>query len=203
MPLISVLHYTRPELGIVVPWWSALLLPVATTASVIVHTPRSLKYAVLYVLYENVLALHKAWASLEGMLACKGGFKWPVTNKTGRSKRRGFSLDIDWKALRAGFSVPVKDKAPVICYVMTLAPLVISLADIYPCCWRPKSQEHICRAQALKQERKRDRKFKSQERFASERAARDTSEFLSEEQLIYRRQPPRRLSLETKAKTNA
>ena len=31
----------------------------------------------------------------------QGGFKWPVTNKTGRSKRRGFSLDIDWKALRA------------------------------------------------------------------------------------------------------
>ena len=45
MPAMMLLHYTRPELGVIVPWWSVLLLPMATTASVLVHTPRSLKYA--------------------------------------------------------------------------------------------------------------------------------------------------------------
>ena len=45
MPAMMLLHYTRPELGVIVPWWSVLLLPMATTASVLVHTPRSIKYA--------------------------------------------------------------------------------------------------------------------------------------------------------------
>ena len=45
MPAMMLLHYTRPELGVIVPWWSVLLLPMATTASVLVHTPRSLKCA--------------------------------------------------------------------------------------------------------------------------------------------------------------
>ena len=92
MPAMMVLHYTRPELGVIVPWWSVLLLPMATTASVLVHTPRSFKYAVLYVLYENVLAMHKASASLEGMLGCARGFTWVVTDKTGVARRHSLSL---------------------------------------------------------------------------------------------------------------
>ncbi len=97
LPAVGVLHFTMPELGIIVPWWSALLLPAATTVSVLCHTPRSLKYMVLYVLYENVLALHKAQASLEGMLGCRRGFQWPVTTKAGRAARHGLSCSIDWR----------------------------------------------------------------------------------------------------------
>lgn len=100
LPLVGVMHYTMPDLGIIVPWWSALLLPVATTLSVLAHTPRSLKYSVLYVLYENVLALHKAHASLEGMLGCQKGFKWPVTAKAGRATHHGLACSFDWQRLR-------------------------------------------------------------------------------------------------------
>jgi len=100
LPMVGVLHYSMPDLGVIVPWWSALLLPAATTLSVMVHTPRSLKYTVLYVLYENVLALHKAQASLEGMLGMLSGFKWPVTLKAGHASRHGFACDADCKRLR-------------------------------------------------------------------------------------------------------
>ena len=94
LPLLALVHYAYPEHGVLVPWWSALLLPIVTTASVLVHTPRSLKYAVLYVLYENVLALHKAVAALEGMVGYRGGFRWPVTIKTGRMKKHGLSRGV-------------------------------------------------------------------------------------------------------------
>ena len=90
LPVMVLVHFTEPEQGVNVPWWSALMLPMLTTFSVIVHTPRSVKYTVLYVLYENVLALHKAVASIEGMLGIEKGKRWTVTTKAGRIRRHGF-----------------------------------------------------------------------------------------------------------------
>ena len=99
LPVVSLLHFAFPEERVVLPWWSALMLPILTTLSVIVHTPRSFKYIVLYVLYENVLAMHKAVASMEGMFGASWGVKWPVTIKAGRSRKHGL-LACDWAALR-------------------------------------------------------------------------------------------------------
>ena len=39
-----------------------------------------------------MLALHKACASLEGMLGARRGFQWVVTAKTGAARRRALSL---------------------------------------------------------------------------------------------------------------
>ncbi len=60
--------------GVHVPLWSVLHAPAAVALSTCAFTgTRGLYFVVQYVLFQNAMALVKAWAVLSGALVCIGG----------------------------------------------------------------------------------------------------------------------------------
>ncbi|KAH6798852.1 Nucleotide-diphospho-sugar transferases superfamily protein [Perilla frutescens var. frutescens] len=70
-----------PEVEI--PKWGAIYLPTIITLINAVGTPRSLHLVILWILFENVMSLHRTKATLIGLLEVGRVNEWVVTEKLG------------------------------------------------------------------------------------------------------------------------
>ncbi|KAK9168435.1 hypothetical protein Syun_000575 [Stephania yunnanensis] len=70
-----------PEVGI--PKWGSVYIPSIITLLNSVGTPRSLHLMVFWILFENVMALHRTKATLIGLLEAGRVNEWVVTEKLG------------------------------------------------------------------------------------------------------------------------
>ncbi|PIA43394.1 hypothetical protein AQUCO_01900047v1 [Aquilegia coerulea] len=83
-----------PEVDI--PKWAAVYLPCIITLLNAVGTPRSLHLLFFWVLFENVMSLHRAKATLIGLLEAGRVNEWIVTEKLGD----GLKSKLDIKTLK-------------------------------------------------------------------------------------------------------
>ncbi|KAL1549352.1 Glucomannan 4-beta-mannosyltransferase 9 [Salvia divinorum] len=74
-----------PEVQI--PKWGAVYIPSIITLLNAVGTPRSLHLLIFWILFENVMALHRAKATLIGLLEIGRVNEWIVTEKLGGTLR--------------------------------------------------------------------------------------------------------------------
>ncbi|XP_062167986.1 glucomannan 4-beta-mannosyltransferase 9 [Alnus glutinosa] len=70
-----------PEVA--VPKWGAVYIPSIITLLNAVGTPRSLHLLIFWILFENVMALHRTKATIIGLLEANGSNEWIVTEKLG------------------------------------------------------------------------------------------------------------------------
>ncbi|XP_023540806.1 glucomannan 4-beta-mannosyltransferase 9-like [Cucurbita pepo subsp. pepo] len=70
-----------PEVEI--PKWGAVYIPTATTIINAIGTPKSFHLTVFWILFENVMSLHRAKATLIGLLEGSRANEWVVTEKLG------------------------------------------------------------------------------------------------------------------------
>ncbi|WJX84752.1 Glucomannan 4-beta-mannosyltransferase 9, variant 2 [Trifolium repens] len=70
-----------PEVA--VPKWGAVYIPSVITLLNAVGTPRSLHLLVFWILFENVMSLHRAKATIVGLLETSRVNEWIVTEKLG------------------------------------------------------------------------------------------------------------------------
>ncbi|MCH89397.1 glucomannan 4-beta-mannosyltransferase 9-like [Trifolium medium] len=70
-----------PEVA--VPKWGAVYIPSVITLLNAVGTPRSLHLLVFWILFENVMSLHRAKATVVGLLETSRVNEWVVTEKLG------------------------------------------------------------------------------------------------------------------------
>ncbi|KAJ7971485.1 Glucomannan 4-beta-mannosyltransferase 9 [Quillaja saponaria] len=68
---------------VVVPKWGAVYIPAIVTILNAVGTPRSLHLLVFWILFENVMSLHRAKATIIGLLEASRVNEWIVTEKLG------------------------------------------------------------------------------------------------------------------------
>ncbi|XP_058739102.1 glucomannan 4-beta-mannosyltransferase 9-like [Vicia villosa] len=68
---------------IVVPKWGAVYIPSIITLLNAVGTPRSLHLLVFWILFENVMSLHRTKATIVGLLETSRVNEWIVTEKLG------------------------------------------------------------------------------------------------------------------------
>ncbi|KAL8159727.1 hypothetical protein V2J09_001264 [Rumex salicifolius] len=66
-----------------VPRWAAVYIPTAITLLNAVGTPRSLHLVVFWILFENVMSLHRTKATFIGLLEAGRVNEWVVTEKLG------------------------------------------------------------------------------------------------------------------------
>lgn len=74
-----------PEVEI--PKWGAVYIPAIITLLNAVGTPRSLHLLVFWILFENVMSLHRAKATMIGLLEAGRVNEWIVTEKLGDALR--------------------------------------------------------------------------------------------------------------------
>lgn len=74
-----------PEVDI--PQWGVVYAPIAITICKAVATPSSFHLVILWVLFENVMSLHRLKASVTGLLEAKRVNEWVVTEKLGDSQK--------------------------------------------------------------------------------------------------------------------
>ncbi|XP_022144694.1 glucomannan 4-beta-mannosyltransferase 9-like [Momordica charantia] len=70
-----------PEVSI--PKWGAVYIPTATTIINAIGTPKSFHLTVFWIMFENVMSLHRAKATLIGLLEGSRANEWVVTEKLG------------------------------------------------------------------------------------------------------------------------
>ncbi|PKA59715.1 Glucomannan 4-beta-mannosyltransferase 9 [Apostasia shenzhenica] len=70
-----------PEVGI--PKWGCVYIPSIITLLNAVGTPRSLHLLVFWILFENVMSLHRTKATFIGLLEARRANEWIVTEKLG------------------------------------------------------------------------------------------------------------------------
>ncbi|CAK8544005.1 unnamed protein product [Lathyrus sativus] len=68
---------------VVVPKWGAVYIPSVITLLNAVGTPRSLHLLVFWILFENVMSLHRTKATIVGLLETSRVNEWIVTEKLG------------------------------------------------------------------------------------------------------------------------
>ncbi|RDY05064.1 Glucomannan 4-beta-mannosyltransferase 9, partial [Mucuna pruriens] len=68
---------------VVVPKWGAVYIPSVITLLNAVGTPRSLHLLVFWILFENVMSLHRTKATIIGLLEASRVNEWVVTEKLG------------------------------------------------------------------------------------------------------------------------
>ncbi|KAG4913484.1 hypothetical protein JHK82_054069 [Glycine max] len=68
---------------VVVPKWGAVYIPSIITILNAVGTPRSLHLMVFWILFENVMSLHRTKATIIGLLEASRVNEWVVTEKLG------------------------------------------------------------------------------------------------------------------------
>ncbi|KAL9332049.1 hypothetical protein ACSQ67_001659 [Phaseolus vulgaris] len=68
---------------VVVPKWGAVYIPSVITILNAVGTPRSLHLLVFWILFENVMSLHRTKATIIGLLEASRVNEWVVTEKLG------------------------------------------------------------------------------------------------------------------------
>ncbi|CAK9136856.1 unnamed protein product [Ilex paraguariensis] len=66
-----------------VPKWGAIYIPCIITALNAVGTPRSIHLLFYWILFENVMSLHRTKATFIGLLEAKRANEWVVTEKLG------------------------------------------------------------------------------------------------------------------------
>ncbi|MQM05894.1 hypothetical protein Taro_038711 [Colocasia esculenta] len=81
-----------PEVHI--PAWALIYAPVFITICKAVETPRSLHLAVLWVLFENVMSLHRVKGVMTGLLGAKRVNEWVVTAKLGDAHKTKLLQDV-------------------------------------------------------------------------------------------------------------
>ncbi|PIA43397.1 hypothetical protein AQUCO_01900048v1 [Aquilegia coerulea] len=81
-----------PEVDI--PKWAAVYLPCITTFLTVVGTPRSLHLLIFWFLFDNAMSLHRAKATIIGLLEAGRANEWIVTDKLGD----GLKTKLDIKA---------------------------------------------------------------------------------------------------------
>ncbi|XP_042053758.1 glucomannan 4-beta-mannosyltransferase 9-like [Salvia splendens] len=74
-----------PEVEI--PKWGAVYIPTIITLLNAVGTPRSVHLLIFWILFENVMAMHRAKATLMGLLEIGKVNEWIVTEKLGEALR--------------------------------------------------------------------------------------------------------------------
>lgn len=79
------LNILLPEAQI--PVWELIYIPIAITLLNSVGTPRSIHLVILWVLFENVMALHRFKAILIGFLEADRANEWIVTQKLGNLQK--------------------------------------------------------------------------------------------------------------------
>ncbi|KAH7512098.1 glucomannan 4-beta-mannosyltransferase 9 isoform X1 [Ziziphus jujuba] len=70
---------------VVVPKWGAVYIPSIITLLNAVGTPRSLHLMVFWILFENVMSLHRTKATIIGLLEASRVNEWIVTEKLGEA----------------------------------------------------------------------------------------------------------------------
>ncbi|XP_022940613.1 glucomannan 4-beta-mannosyltransferase 9-like [Cucurbita moschata] len=70
-----------PEVEI--PKWGAVYIPTATTIINAIGTPKSFHLTIFWIMFENVMSLHRAKATLIGLLEGSRANEWVVTEKLG------------------------------------------------------------------------------------------------------------------------
>ncbi|KAK1382709.1 Glucomannan 4-beta-mannosyltransferase 2 [Heracleum sosnowskyi] len=68
---------------VVIPKWGAVYIPVIITVLNAAGTPRSMHLLMFWILFENVMALHRTKATLIGLLETGRANEWVVTEKLG------------------------------------------------------------------------------------------------------------------------
>ncbi|XP_054803434.1 glucomannan 4-beta-mannosyltransferase 9-like [Prosopis cineraria] len=79
----AVLPATVVVPEVVVPKWGAVYIPSIITLLNAVGTPRSLHLLVFWILFENVMSLHRTKATIIGLLEASRVNEWIVTEKLG------------------------------------------------------------------------------------------------------------------------
>ncbi|XP_010525608.1 PREDICTED: probable mannan synthase 3 [Tarenaya hassleriana] len=100
-----------------IPKWASVYIPTTITLLNAVATPRSLHLLVFWILFENVMSMHRTKATLIGLLDAGRVNEWVVTEKLGDTlkmkliskvptKRRSeFGERIHWRELVAGLYI--------------------------------------------------------------------------------------------------
>ncbi|XP_022982903.1 glucomannan 4-beta-mannosyltransferase 9-like [Cucurbita maxima] len=68
---------------VTIPIWGAVYIPTATTIINAAGTPRSFHLTIFWIMFENVMSLHRAKATLIGLLEGSRANEWVVTEKLG------------------------------------------------------------------------------------------------------------------------
>uniref|UniRef100_A0A0D9VQ04 glucomannan 4-beta-mannosyltransferase n=1 Tax=Leersia perrieri TaxID=77586 RepID=A0A0D9VQ04_9ORYZ len=79
--IVIPLSIMVPEVSI--PVWGMVYIPTAITIMNAIRNPRSLHLMPLWILFENVMAMHRMRAALTGLLETMHANEWVVTEKVG------------------------------------------------------------------------------------------------------------------------
>lgn len=72
---------------VVIPRWGAVYIPFVITILNAVGTPRSFHLLVFWILFENVMSLHRTKATFIGLFEAQRVNEWVVTEKHGDSSK--------------------------------------------------------------------------------------------------------------------
>ncbi|XP_010540228.1 PREDICTED: probable mannan synthase 11 isoform X3 [Tarenaya hassleriana] len=90
-----------PEVEI--PQWATIYVPTAITILNVMATPRSFHLLVFWVLFENVMAMHRTKAALIGLVEAGRVDEWVVTEKTGHNTLKAQLVPAKpWERRRSG-----------------------------------------------------------------------------------------------------
>ncbi|KAH9627049.1 hypothetical protein KSS87_023737 [Heliosperma pusillum] len=77
---------------VVVPKWASVYIPTTITILNAVGTPRSLHLVVFWILFENVMSLHRTKATFIGLLEAGRVNEWVVTEKLGDANKNKLGM---------------------------------------------------------------------------------------------------------------
>ncbi|XP_020079766.1 glucomannan 4-beta-mannosyltransferase 1-like [Ananas comosus] len=113
-----------PEVQI--PMWGVAYVPTAITLMNAVGTPRSFHLIIFWVLFENVMSLHRCKAVFIGLFEAGRVNEWVVTEKLGDMLKTKSKLDVAKK-----FHFKFKDRFHVLELVVGLYLMVCSCYDFF------------------------------------------------------------------------
>ncbi|EPS66478.1 hypothetical protein M569_08299, partial [Genlisea aurea] len=95
-----------------IPKWASVYIPFTITILNSVGTPRSLHLLVFWILFENVMSLHRAKATIIGLFGARRVNEWIVTEKLGdvrKSKpvKKAFYTSMSFNLFRRFYSLEV------------------------------------------------------------------------------------------------
>ncbi|KAK4783038.1 hypothetical protein SAY86_007412 [Trapa natans] len=88
---------------VTVPKWGSVYIPSIITILNAVGTPRSLHLLIFWILFENVMSLHRSKAAFIGLLEAGRVNEWIVTEKLGDALKAGKAANKAHKKPRRGF----------------------------------------------------------------------------------------------------
>ncbi|PWA71889.1 nucleotide-diphospho-sugar transferase [Artemisia annua] len=98
-----VLPTTMMVPEVVVPQWGAVYIPITITVLNAIGTPRSFHLLVFWILFENVMSLHRTKATFIGLFETNRVNEWVVTEKHGdASKFKGITKQLKKPRFKLG-----------------------------------------------------------------------------------------------------